>query len=370
MGGAFPTPTGTVAINGADTNCTISLSGGSGSCNVIFSTAGSKTLTATYGGDGNYSGSSDTEIHTVSTTTKAATATTITSDIPAPSIPGQAVVVSVTVSGAGIPTPSGTVNITGASTNCSILLAGGSGSCSVIVNTTGTKILTAAYNGDANYSPSAATASHLVNKASTSTTITTVLPEPSIPTQAVAVSVNVIGAGATPTGTVDITGANINCTLTLSGGSGSCNVVFNTIGVKTLTATYNGDSNYLPSTNTAAHTVKNVTTTTITLDNPDPSTPSQLVDVNVTVSGAGVAPTGTVDITGADVNCPGIVLVAGSGSCLGTVTFNTAGAKIFHGHLQRGCELFTQRGYHWPYRKQGSNNDRHYIGCKRAICDL
>jgi hypothetical protein len=239
------------------------------------------------------------------------------------------VVVSVTVSGAGLPAPTGTVAVTGADTNCTVLLAGGSGSCSAVFNTTGAKTLTAAYSGDGNYAPSSSTTSHTVIKGSTTTTITTDTPDPSIPTQAVAVSVNVIGAGVTPNGTVEITGADINCTLTLSGGSGTCNVVFNTIGSKTITATYSGDGNYLSSLGTEGHTVKNVTTTTITSDNPDPSTPGDpTLGVWVKVSGAGIAPVGTVEITGADVNCTITLVLADNGIGVCPVVFNTAGAKI------------------------------------------
>lgn len=326
VSGAGLTPTGTVAITGANTNCTITLVAGSGSCNAVFTTTGAKILTATYSGDVNYASSSDTESHTVSTAT-AASATTIVSHVPDPSTPGQAVVVSVTVSGAGIPTPSGTVNITGADTNCSILLAGGTGSCSVTFNTVGTKTLTATYSGDLNYASSMGTASHTVAKGSTTTTITADNPDPSVPSQPVAVTVTVFGAGAAPTGTVGITGADINCTVTLVGGTGSCNVVFNTIGAKTITATYSGDSNYLSSSDTESHTVKNVSTTTITMDAPDPSLPGDVITVNFTVSGVGPVPTGTVTITGQDSGCAApVALGGGSGTC--TLTYNTAGAKI------------------------------------------
>jgi hypothetical protein len=229
------------------------------------------------------------------------------------------------VSGAGINTPTGNVQITGADTNCNMLLAAGIGSCSVAYNSTGHKIVTAVYSGDATYASSTGTAEHIVNKGSTTTTITAVSPEPSIPGQAVTVSFNVTGAGYTPTGTVSVTGADVNCSITLSGGSGACSVIFNTIGHAIITATYNGDSNYLTSVATAGHDIKNVSTTTITGDISNPSTPGDAVLVTVTVSGAGVDPTGIVHITGADINCD-ITLAAGTGSC--SVTFVTAGAKV------------------------------------------
>jgi len=320
VSGAGATPTGTVAITGADSNCTITLSSGSGSCNAAFNTAGAKTLTATYGGDANYTGSSGTASHTVN---QGITTTSITADTPDPSVVGQTVSVSVTVSGAGT-TPTGTVAITGADTNCTITLSGGGGSCNVVFSTAGAKTLTATYSGDANYTASSGTAGHTVNNAST-TTITGDVPDSSTPGQSVVVGVTVSGTGATPTGTVAITGADTNCTITLAGGSGSCNVVFNTTGAKTLTATYSGDANYMASSDTESHTVsQGPSTTTITADAPDSSTPGQSVAVSVTVSGAGVTPTGTVIITGADTSCT-LTLSSGSGSC--NVVFNTVGAK-------------------------------------------
>jgi large repetitive protein len=322
--GSGTVPTGTVDITGADTNCTITLAGGNGTCGVIFNTSGAKTLIASYNGNSNYIGSSDSESHTVSTGL-AATATTVTSTVPNPSNPGQTVTVHVQVDGAGVPGPTGTVQITGADTNCSILLAGGAGSCNVVYNSTGHKTVTASYGGDGNYAASTGTYEHIVSKGSTTTTIISALPNPSIPTQAVTVSFNVTGAGYTPTGTVSITGADVNCSITLSGGTGACSVIFNTIGSKNIVATYSGDNNYLSSTDNLWHAVRNVTTTTITSDITDPSTPGDAVIVSVAVSGAGVDPTGLVHITGADTNCD-ITLAGGVGSC--TVTFMTAGAKI------------------------------------------
>ncbi len=322
VSGTGPIPTGTVDIIGTDSNCTITLVDGIGNCGVIFNTTGRKTIKAVYSGDGTYNSSSATASHKV---VKAVTATIITSDIPDPSVVGQAVVVGATVISAGFTTPTGKVVIKGANSNCTIFLAGGSGSCSVSFTSAGSKTLKAAYKGDANNATSKGSDSHFVNKASSTTIITADKPDPSVPGQAVKVKVTVLGAAAKPTGTVAITGADINCSATLSSGTGSCNVVFNTIGDKTLTATYNGNKDYFSSTTDTDHTVKNATTTTITGDNPDPSLPGEAVQVDVTVSGPGGPPSGTVTITGADVNCT-ITLSGGSGSC-STVQFNTGGAR-------------------------------------------
>jgi hypothetical protein len=209
----------------------------------------------------------------------------------------------------------------------------GSGDCNVFFNTTGHKTLTATYSGDLNYAPSSGTAEHIVVKGSTTTTITADTPDPSIATHSVAVSFTVTGAGFTPTGTVAISGADINCSIALSGGAGTCNVVFNTINApnppKTITATYGGDSNYLPSTDTEPHTVKNESTTVITSDNNDASTPGEAITVCFTVSGAGPVPTGNVTITTSEGGPYGSVGLDGAGKgCIGGVIYNTAGAKI------------------------------------------
>jgi hypothetical protein len=256
---------------------------------VVFNTIGSKTITATYNGDGNYAVSSDTASETV-VAAKLVPTVTITGDVPDPSTPGQSVVVGVTVSSTGT-TPTGTVAITGADTNCTITLAGGSGTCNVVFNTTGAKTIKANYSGDVNYTSGSDTESHTVTLGTSTTVITADAPNPSMPGQSVSLSVTVSGAGVTPTGTVAITGADINCTVTLSGGSGSCNVVFNTVlPAKVITATYSGDMNYASSSTVASpvHTmVSGPSTTTITSELPDPSAALGAVVVTFTVTGAG-----------------------------------------------------------------------------------
>jgi hypothetical protein len=265
VSGTGPTPTGTVGITGADTNCTITLAGGSGICDVVFNTIGDKTLTATYGGDANYGDSSDNERHGVSQAPAFNSTTLITADNPDPSAPGQPVSVSVTVSGTG-PAPTGTVDITGADTNCTITLAGGNGSCSVVFNTIGDKTLTATYSGDANYGDSSDTESHGVRNA-TVTTITSDLPDPSAVGQSVTITYNVVavvpGSG-TPTGTVTVSDGTQSCTGSVA--AGSCSIVFVTPGVKALTATYAGDAEFSGSVSTpAAHTVNRVNTPWVAL---------------------------------------------------------------------------------------------------------
>ena len=264
-------PGGSVEITGPDTTgCTIFLSGGTGACNLNFTAAGVKTLTASYIGDTTHSASNDMAIHDVINPED--TITSITSHSPNPSSIGETVTVTFAVTGSA--TPTGTVTITGQDQGCAtpVTLSGGTGSCQVIFNSTGDKTLTATYTPDGpTFNGSQGTVVHSVELSPTTTTITADNPDPSEIGQTVNVTVTVTGGSTTPTGTVTIAGADTNCIITLSGGTGSCNVNFSAAGVRTLTATYNGDSTHAASSDPAeSHTVtqprvEGCNTTNITL---------------------------------------------------------------------------------------------------------
>ena len=148
-----PGPTGMVQVtaNSGESCGPVALSGGAGSCNLTFTSAGAKTLTATYAGDAGFNGSSDTENHTVN---KANTTTTTTSDNPDPSAVGGAVpvnyAVAVTAPGAG--TPTGNVTVSDGTDSCIGTVA--AGTCNLTFTSAGTKTLTATYAGDSNFNGS------------------------------------------------------------------------------------------------------------------------------------------------------------------------------------------------------------------------
>ena len=316
------TPTGNVTVSNGTTSCTGTV--GAGSCSLTFTSAGSHPLTATYAGDGNFTGSaSAAEPHTVN---PAATATTITSDTPDPSAVGQSVTVnySVTVLEPGAGTPTGSVTVSNGTTSCSGTVA--AGTCSLTFPTAGSHPLTATYAGDANFSGSAsAVEPHSVTAAGTTTTITSDNPDPSVVGQSVTVNYTVTSGAGTPTGNVTVTDGTVSCTGTVA--SGSCSLTFTSAGAKTLTATYAGDANFGGSTSAGeAHQVNpSATTTTITSDTPDPSVVGQSVTVNYSVTatspGAGT-PTGNVTVSDGTVSCTGTVA---AGTC--SLTFTSAGAK-------------------------------------------
>jgi hypothetical protein len=155
------TPTGTVDVTGGS-SCTATVgAGGTWSCAVTSTAAGAKTLLATYNGDTNFNGSTDTEAHQVD---KADTTTTILSDNPDPSLVGQTYTVSGTVTvnapGAGIPT--GSVTVSGGSGCVATVAATGTWSCAMTSTTPGAKTLLATYGGDGNFNGSSDTEAHNV----------------------------------------------------------------------------------------------------------------------------------------------------------------------------------------------------------------
>ena len=244
-------PTGNVTVSDGSASCTASVA--AGACTLTPTTAGIKTLTATYPGDTTYSGSSGAVAHTV--VGKSDSTTTISSHTPDPSMLGQAIAVLYSVTGPG-GAPTGVVTVTDGTQSCSALV--GDGACMLTLTTAGVKTLTATYSGDADFNGSSGTASHTVNNpgsTATTTTITSHNPNPSSVGQPVVVNFSVTSPGGAPTsGFVFVTDGAASCSVAVTL-SNSCTLTPTSAGVKTLTATYTGGSNFNGSSGTASHTV-------------------------------------------------------------------------------------------------------------------
>lgn len=317
------TPTGMVTVTDGTVSCQSTV--GAGSCQLAPTTAGSKTLTATYAGDGNFTGSTSAGVsHTV---LAANTTTQITSDLPEPSVVGEPVTVSfsVNVNAPGNGTPTGTVTVAAGPDGCSAPVS--AGQCDITFTSTGSKTITATYPGDGNFNPSADNNEpHVVNKASTATTITSDSPDPSSVGTPVTVAWTVIPnppGGGTPTGTVTVTVSGSGDTCNASVAAGSCQLTINTVGAnKTITATYGGDANFNGSNDTEPHDVLlGSTTTSITSTVPSSSVTGQPVTIHYSVTPL-AGPTGTVTVSDGTQSCNGTVA---AGLC--SITFTGAGAR-------------------------------------------
>ena len=192
------------------------------------------------------------------------TETTINSDQPDPSYVNQPFTVTTSVSST-LGTPSGTVTVTvgGTEAACSSSLVAGSSSCQLVLTSSGTYTLEAAFGGDSSFTSSTASVEHSVIKAPSTTTILSDLPDPSMVGETIVVSFEVTANYAIPTGKVSIYVSDTSemCSNKLANGTSSCELSISNPGQHTLTASYNGNAALNPSSDTEEHTV----------DQPDPT---------------------------------------------------------------------------------------------------
>jgi hypothetical protein len=297
--------TGTVTfLDGATSLGTGVLSGGTATLSTSALSIGSHSLTGSYGGDANFTASTSSIVTQVvnAITTK----TTLTAS-PNPSVFGQSVTLSSTVTAV----PPGTGTVTGSVTfndGATVLgtapLSGGSATLALTTLTSGTHSLTASYTASGNFAASTSTAvTDTVNAASTTTALSS-SPNPSIFGQSVSLKATVSpvapGAG-TVQGTVTFKdGTNTLGTAALSGGSATLAVTTLTAASHSLTAVYTATASFAGSTSaTVTQTVNKSSTTTSGSISPLTSVSGQSVTANFTVSpvapGAGT-PTGTLSV--------------------------------------------------------------------------
>jgi hypothetical protein len=155
VAGAGKTPTGSVSFRDGDTTLSVRpLAGGRASLVTSTLTAGPHTLTAMYGGDPSYAGSTSAALtQTVSDPGTTATKTVVTSSAN-PAKGGQPVTLTATVSGAG-GSPTGTVTFKDGATVLAVRpLAGGRSTLTIRTLSAGTHSITAVYSGNSTFAAS------------------------------------------------------------------------------------------------------------------------------------------------------------------------------------------------------------------------
>jgi uncharacterized repeat protein (TIGR01451 family) len=336
------TPTGTVQFqtNGVNFGGAVTLSGGSASSAAISSLAvGSYTVTANYSGDSGFNASTNT-LSGGQTVNKANSSTAVSSSAN-PSVFGQAVTFSATVTAVspGAGTPTGTVQFqtNGVNFGSAVALSGGSASSAAVSSlAVGSYTVTAAYSGDSGFNASTNTlsGSQTVNKANSSTAVSSSV-NPSVFGQAVTFSANVTavspGAG-TPTGTVQFktNGVNFGSAVALSGGSASSAAISSlAVGATTVTAVYNGDANFnTGASSSLSQTVNKANSSTAVNSSVNPSVFGQAVTFSATVTavspGVGT-PTGTVQFKTNGVNFGSAVALAGGSASSAAISSLAAG---------------------------------------------
>ena len=183
---------------------------GTATCETSFTTAGPRTIVATYDGTPNYLNSSSADL---GQGVDAAGTTTLVSSSANPSKTGQTVTytASVLAQSPGSGTPSGAVTFKNGGTviTCTggsqTLNGSGTATCQTSFNTAGTKTIVATYGGTANYlTSSSADLSQVVNAADTTTSVSSPAnPSKTGQTVTYTATVAAVSPGSgTPTGSV------------------------------------------------------------------------------------------------------------------------------------------------------------------------
>jgi hypothetical protein len=306
--GQTGTPTGTVEFfSGSTLLGTETLnSAGAAAFTTTALPVGGDAITAQYQGDANFSASTSAQsIVTVSQATTTATVSASSSS----AVFGQSVTLTANVApvspGAG--TPSGTVQFFNGTTSLgtATLNSNGTASLSTTALPLGADAISAQYEGDTNFVANTSPSSTVTVTQASSNASLSASPNPAVIGQSVTLSATIAavspGSG-TPTGTVQfLNGATVLGTASLNA---SGVAVFNTsalpAGADSLTAVYEGDTNFSTSTSTA--TVEHVTGTSASTTSvaTSPASPvfGQSVTLTATVaagSGASGTPTGSVE---------------------------------------------------------------------------
>ena len=257
-GGGNPTGTVTFFVDGV-AQAHAPLGGGTAGYSTSSLPGGSRTITASYSGDATFApGKSPALTQTVGT---ASTTTALTSSLN-PSTYHQQVTFTATVTGtaSGGYSPTGTVTFTDATSGTPLgtaTLSGGAASLTTSGVSGGSRRIVASYGGDPNFSPSASAAlTQAVGPESTTVSLYSSV-NPSLSSQSVLFNVVVAGTEGTQTGTVGTPSGTV--TFSVDGVAQASAPVTNgyyssyatsslPVGSHTITATYNGDTNYAPST--------------------------------------------------------------------------------------------------------------------------
>ncbi len=243
VSGAGGTPTGTVTfLDGATQIGTMPLNGsGVAAFPTTTLTAGTHSITASYGGDANFAASTSTAVSQVVNGTGSAGTTTVLVSAPDPSTSGSSVTFTATVTSALAQTPTGTVAFFDGTTQIGTGALNGSAVAAFASSalTVGAHSMTAHYQGDATFAGSISTAV---------TQTVTAAADFSLSSNPITASVV---AGTTASYTISVTpinGFSQPVALTCAGApaAGTCSLFPTTV---------------VPSGGTAANATMNVTTT-------------------------------------------------------------------------------------------------------------
>jgi hypothetical protein len=349
-GGSGPTPTGTVTFTDttyAVVNATLQTTTVTLASNVPLDVNGNATftsssltadqhfITAQYSGDSNFSPGSSSLVQSIHSS---ASSTALASS-PNPSGVGQSVTFTATV--AAVPpatgTPTGQVTFSQGNTVLAQAPLNSSGQVSFSTSAlgAGSDTITATYASNSLFAASSGSTVQTVQSTFSTTTTVSSSANPSVFSQSVTFTATVTSSGGTPAGTVTFKdGAT---TLGTSNLDGAGHATFTTsslaVASHSITAAYNGNATFTPSTSSAL-------TQTV---NKDGTTSSVTSSLNPSNHGQSVTFTATVVASSPGTAVPGGSVTFKDGTkTLSTKTLNASGQATFStSSLSRGSHSIT-----------------------------
>jgi Bacterial Ig-like domain (group 3) len=326
--------TGTVVFvwTPSGVSCSIAVLNNVATCSVAAPAlkTGTNSVTATYYGDTNFTGSTSAPVSQV--VNQATTTTGVVSSLN-PAYVTQSITFTATVTGqyGGMSTGSVTFKAGTTSLGAATLNSSGQASLTTSFSTAGTRSITAVYAGDLNnHGSTSAALSQAVDKFPTTTTLGSSL-DPSLIGQSVTFTATVSSTyGSIPNGdkVTFKNGTTVLATVSLSGGTASYTTSSLAAGSHTITASYSGDSSFQTSSGTFKQTVNKNPSSAAVVSSLNPSTYGQAVTFTASVTGSVGTPTGTVTFK--------------SGSAvLGTVSLSSGTASLTTSTLSAGTKSIT-----------------------------
>jgi len=312
--------TGTITfLDGTTSLGTATVSNNAAQLSLSSLSAGAHSITTKYSGDTNFEGSTSAVL--TQTVNQASTTTAVISGTN-PSAFGQNVTLTASVQSSSGGAPTGNVTFFDGSTSLgSVNLSGSSAQLTLASLSLSSHSITAKYNGDSNYTASSsATLAQSVSQSGSSTALAA-SANPSSYGQAVTFTASVQASySGTPTGSATFfDGGTSLGSVNLSGGSAQLTLSNLSLGSHSITAKYNGDSNFAASTSTSiAESVNQAGTATTVGSNINPSSYGQVVTFTATV-----AP-------------------SYNGTPTGNVTFFDGSTSLGNANLSGGVANFTQ----------------------------
>jgi parallel beta-helix repeat protein len=326
---SFGSPTGTVTFfDGSTMLGTATIVNDLATITISTLSAGSHGITAVYGGDGNFSGSSSPVVQEA--VSRAASSTSLSASSNVITI-GQSLTFTATVTAATAGF-TGTVTFTDGSNVLGVVqLVNGVAALTTSALTTGNHSVIATYSGDSNFGASASTAAAVTVNLMASSTALSSSVNPDVVGQSVTFTATVTSSSGTPSGSVTfMDGSAVLATVALdANGVAQFTSAALSTGGHSITATYSGDTNYVSSTSSGlTETVNKAATTTALSSSMNPAVVGQSVTFTATVTSSFGTASGSVTFMDGSTVLATVSLDASGVAKFTTAALSTGGHSI------------------------------------------